>query len=142
MATFRHATPGAILASKRYLVKDAVTSDGDTKFTITQPANSTVHNLIVRCTKAITIDTSGSVTVKLGTAEGGSQAAADNAIISSGTTVVANKVLVTAGSAAEGDDGTMVTDERTLHVTINADQTLSAGGQGDLEIAVTYRIFD
>lgn len=93
MATFRHATPGAILASKRYLVGDAVTSDGNTKFTITQPANSTVHNLIVRCTKAITIDTSGSVTVKLGTDDGGSQAAADNAIISSGTTVAAIKFL-------------------------------------------------
>ena len=142
MATFRHATPGAILATKRYLVKDAVTSDGDTKFTITQPANSTIHKLIVRCTKAITIDTSGNITVKLGTAEGGSQAASDAAVLSSGTTLALNKVLVTNGSTAEGENGTMVTDERTLHVTINADQTLTASGQGDLEIAVTYRIFD
>ena len=104
MATFRHATPGAILATKRYLVKDAVTSDGDTKITITQPANSTIHKLIVRCTKAITIDTSGNITVKLGTAEGGSQAASDAAVLSSGTTLALNKVLVTNGTTAEGEN--------------------------------------
>ena len=143
MATFRHATPGAILASKRYLVKDAVTSDGNTAFTITQPANSTINSLIVRCMKAITIDASGSVTVKLGTAADGSQAAADNAIISSGTTVAENKTLKTLGAAAEGDvSGTMVSSDRELHVTIVSDQTLTATGQGDLEITVVYRIFD
>ena len=65
MATFRHAVPGSILASKRLIVSDALTSSSTTKFTIEQPKNSIVDAVIVRALDALEI-ASGNIGCKVG----------------------------------------------------------------------------
>jgi hypothetical protein len=145
MATFRHAVPGSILASRRLIVSDAVTSDGDTKFTIEQPANSAINAVIVRNLDAITFDANVTLKVSCGTQLDGTQVFAfDNLIGGAADNLAANTLLVptiTAG-VSDGDGGSVVTDERDLHFTLNANQTLTATGNGAIEFTVVYRIFD
>ena len=144
MATFRHATPGSILASKRLIVSDAVTSDGDTKFTIEQPANSAINAVIVRNLDDITFDTSATLKVSCGTQLDGTEVFAFDNLLTGSASLAANTLLVptvTAG-VSDGDTGSVVTDERDLHFTLNANQTLTATGNGRIEFTVVYRIFD
>ena len=143
MATFRHATPGSIVTSKRLIVSDAVTSDGDTKFTIEQPANSAINKVIVRNLDAITFDESAVLKVSCGTALDGTQVFAFDNLLS-GTTLAANTLLVPAITAgvSDADTGSVVTDERDLHFTLNANKTLTATGNGRIEFTVVYRVFD
>tara|TARA_R100001510_G_scaffold30625_1_gene27300 strand:+ start:359 stop:790 length:432 start_codon:yes stop_codon:yes gene_type:complete len=143
MATFRHATPGSIVTSKRLIVSDAVTSDGDTKFTIEQPANSAINKVIVRNLDAITFDESAVLKVSCGTALDGTQVFAFDNLLS-GTTLAANTLLVPAITAgvSDADTGSVVTDERDLHFTLNANATLTATGNGRIEFTVVYRVFD
>ncbi len=145
MATFRHATPGSIVSSKRVIVSDAVTSDGDTKFTIEQPANSAIHKVIVRNLDVLTFDTNVTLKVSCGTQLDGTEVFGfDNLIGGSALTLAANTLLVptiTAG-VSDADTGSVVTDERDLHFTLNANQTLTATGNGKIEFTVVYRIFD
>ena len=143
MATFRHATPGSIVTSKRLIVSDAVTSDGDTKFTIEQPANSAINKVIVRNLDAITFDESAVLKVSCGTELDGTQVFAFDNLLS-GTTLAANTLLVPAITAgvSDADAGSVVTDERDLHFTLNANATLTATGNGRIEFTVVYRVFD
>ena len=143
MATFRHATPGSIVSSKRLIVSDAVTSDGDTKFTIQQPANSAINKVIVRNLDALTFDESAVLKVSCGTAIDGTQVFAFDNLLS-GTTLAANTLLVPAITAnvSDADTGIVVSDERDLHFTLNANATLTATGNGKIEFTVVYRIFE
>jgi len=144
MATFRHATPGSILASKRLIVSDAVTSDGDTKFTIEQPANSAINAVIVRNLDDITFDASATLKVSCGTELDGTQVFAFDNLLTGSASLTANTLLVPAVTAgvSDADGGSVVTDERDLHFTLNANQTLTATGNGRIEFTVVYRIFD
>tara|TARA_R110000868_G_scaffold61747_1_gene187457 strand:+ start:39 stop:470 length:432 start_codon:yes stop_codon:yes gene_type:complete len=143
MATFRHATPGSIVSSKRLIVSDAVTSDGNTKFTIEQPANSAIHKVIVRNLDAIAFDESAVLKVSCGTAIDGTEVFAFDNLVS-GASLAANTLLVpsiTAG-VSDADGGSVITDGRDLHFTLNANATLTAAGNGKIEFTVAYRIFD
>lgn len=145
MATFRHAIPGSILASKRLIVSDAVTSDGDTKFTIEQPANSAINAVIVRNLDDLAFDANVTLKVSVGTQDAGEQVCAfDNLIGGSAQTLSANTLLVptVVAGVSDGDGGSVVSEARSLHFTLNADQTLTATGNGRIEFTVVYRIFD
>ena len=143
MATFRHAVPGSITSSKRLIVSDAVTSDGDTKFTIEQPANSAISKVIVRNLDTITFDESAVLKVSCGTALDGTEVFGFDNLLS-GTSLAANTLLVpsiTAG-VSDADGGSVVSDNRDLHFTLNANATLTASGNGKIEFTVVYRIFE
>ena len=144
MATFRHATPGSIVTSKRLIVSDAVTSDGDTKFTITQPVNSTVDAVIARNLDQIVFDNASAVLkAKCGTAEDGVEVCAFFNLLNGATTLAANKVASgTVENAVSAVAGTMTTDERELHITLNANHTLTATGNGKIEFTIAFRVFD
>ena len=143
MATFRHATPGSIVSSKRLIVSDAVTSSGDTKFTIEQPANSAIHKVIVRNLDTITFAESAVLKVKCGTVLDGTQVFAFDNLLS-GTSLASNVLLVPAITAgvSDADGGKMTSTKRDLHFTLNADVALTATGNGKIEFTVAYRIFD
>jgi len=144
MATFRHATPGSIVSSKRLIVSDAVTSDGDTKFTIQQPANSAINKVIVRNLDALTFDEAATLKVSCGTVEDGTQVFGFDNLLSSATSLDANTLLVPSITAnvSDADTGIVVSDERDLHFTLNADATLTATGNGKIEFTVAFRIFE
>lgn len=145
MATYRHAIPGSILASKRLIVSDAVTSDGDTKFTIEQPENSAINAVIVRNLDDLAFDANVTLKVSVGTQDAGEQVCAfDNLIDGSAQTLSANTLLVptVVAGVSDGDGGSVVSEARSLHFTLNADQTLTATGNGRIEFTVVYRIFD
>ena len=143
MATFRHATPGSIVTSRRVIASDAVTSDGDTKFTILQPANSAINKVIVRNLDTITFDESAVLKVSCGTQLDGTEVFGFDNLVS-GTSLTANTLLVPAITAgvSDADAGSVVTDERDLHFTLNANATLTATGNGRIEFTVVYRVFD
>ena len=143
MPTFRHATPGSIVTSRRVIVSDAVTSDGNTKFTILQPANSAINKVIVRNLDTITFDESAVLKVSCGTQIDGDQVFGFDNLLS-GTSLTANTLLVPGINAgvSDADTGSVVTDERDLHFTLNANKTLTETGNGRIEFTVVYRVFD
>ena len=143
MATFRHATPGSIVTSRRVIVSDAVTSDGNTKFTIQQPANSAINKVIVRNLDAIAFDESAVLKVSCGTQLDGTEVFGFDNLVS-GASLAANTLLVPAITAgvSDADAGSVVTDERDIHFTLNANATLTATGNGRIEFTVAYRVFD
>ena len=149
MATFRHATPGSIVSSKRLIVSDAITGSGTTSFTIEQPANSVVDAVFVRVIDTITID-SGNVGVKVGTAAAGVQVVANDAdsLIASGTSLPAGTVYSLAVVAAvkhqaiaqSGPSASVTTEARDLHFTVTASSAVTVNGK--IEFSIAYRIFD
>jgi len=143
MATFRHATPGSILASQRVIVSDAVSS-GDEKFTMTQPANSAINAVIVRALDKITLAASGTLKYKVGTADAGAEVHAFGNLISSATELAAGSIDSTQVLEAVSDrnGGAVVSEDRLLHFTLNSDQAAAEDGNGRLEFTVVYRIFD
>lgn len=143
MATFRHATPGSILASQRVIVSDAIAS-GDTKFTMTQPAKSAINAVIVRVLDDLELASSGTLKYKVGTADAGTEVHAFANIIASGTTVSAGAIDQTAVATAvsDGNGGAVVSDDRLIHFTLNSDQAAATNGNGRLEFTIVYRIFD
>jgi len=143
MPTFRHATPGSILTSQRVIVSDAVAS-GDTKFTMTQPANSAINAVIVRVLDDITLASSGTLKYSVGTQDAGTEVHAFANIIGSGTTVSAGALDQTAVATAlsDGNGGAVVSDDRAIHFTLNSDQAAAANGNGRLEFTIVYRIFE
>lgn len=147
MATYRHAIPGSILASKRLIVSDALTSSSTTKFTIEQPKNSIVDAVIVRALDALEI-ASGNIGCKVGITDGTDAvvaAGSNNNILSSGTDVAvgsAYNLTVAAAHKFNGPTGSVTTDERDLHFTVTSSTDVASGGNGRLEFTVVYRIFD
>ena len=143
MATFRHATPGSILTSQRVIVSDAVAS-GDTKFTMTQPANSAINAVIVRVLDDITLASSGTLKYKDGTADAGTQVHAFKNIIGSSTTASAGAIVKNSVSSgpSDGDGGAVVSDDTLIHFTLNSDQAADTNGNGRLEFTIVYRVFD
>jgi len=147
MATFRHAIPGSILASRRLIVSDALTSSSTTKFTIEQPANSIVDSVIVRAIDALKI-ASGDIGCKVGISDGTDAvvaAGSSNNILAAGTDVQvcsAYNLTVAAAHRFNGPTGSVTTDERDLHFTVTTSTDVAAGGNGRLEFTVVYRIFD
>ena len=147
MATFRHAVPGSILASKRLIVSDALTSSSTTKFTIEQPKNSIVDAVIVRALDALEI-ASGNIGCKVGISDGTDAvvaAGSDNNILAAGTAVAvgsAYNLTVAATHKFNGPTGSVTTDERDLHFTVTSSTDVATNGNGRLEFTVVYRIFD
>ena len=145
MATFRHATPGSILTSRRVIVSDAITN-GNTDFTIQQPANSTVDSCVVRALDTITIDSSGTVSFRCGVAAAGDvDVIASTDFISGATVINAGAVkLVTAANDVRTNGATSVvaTDERELNFRIVSDQPATAPDNGRLEVTLVFRKFD
>jgi hypothetical protein len=143
MPSFRHATPGSILASQRVIVSDAIAS-GDTKFTMTQPANSAINAVIVRVLDDLELASSGTLRYKVGTADAGTELHVFKNIIASSTTVSAGSLdqLAVASGLSDGDNGAVVSDDRLIHFTLNSDQDAATNGNGRLEFTVVYRIFD
>ena len=149
MATFRHATPGSIVTSRRLIVSDALTSSSDTTFEIEQPENSIVDAVLVRVLDDITIG-SGNVGVKVGTASGGAQVGAADAdnLIASGTSLPAGTVYslsVEAGVkfqaiAQSGPSASVTTAARNLFFTLTASSAVTTNGK--IEFTVAYRVFD
>ena len=144
MATFRHALPGSILASKRLVVSDAITSSSTTKFTIQQPANSIVDAVIVRAIDTVEIS-SGNLGCKVGISDG------TDAVVATGTTnLLSGATKVQAGGAYNltvaathkfnGASASVTTDERDLHFTLTSSTAVTTNGK--LEFTVVYRIFD
>ena len=144
MATFRHALPGSILASKRLVVSDAITSSSTTKFTIQQPANSIVDAVIVRAIDTVAIS-SGNLGCKVGISDG------TDAVVATGTTnLLSGATTVNAGGAYNltvaathkfnGATASVTTDERDLHFTLTSSTAVTTNGR--LEFTVVYRIFD
>jgi len=145
MATFRHATPGSILTSRRVIVSDAITN-GNTDFTIQQPANSTVDSCVVRALDTITIDSSGTVSFRCGvSAAGGVDVIASTDFISGETVINAGAVkLATAANdvRTNGAASVVATDERELNFRIVSDQPATAPDNGRLEVTLVFRKFD
>jgi len=147
MATFRHAVPGSILASKRLIVSDALTSSSTTKFTIEQPKNSIVDAVIVRALDALEI-ASGNIGCKVGISDGTDAvvaAGSNNNILAAGTAVnvgSAYNLTVLATHKFNGPTGSVTTDERDLHFTVTSSTDVANNGNGRLEFTVVYRIFD
>ena len=143
MPTFRHATPGSILTSQRVIVSDAVAS-GDTKFTMTQPANSAINAVIVRALNDITLASSGTLKYSVGTQDAGTEVHAFANIIDGDTSVSAGAIDQTAVATAlsDGNGGAAVSDDRLIHFTLNSDQAAAANGNGKLEFTIVYRVFD
>ena len=147
MATYRHVVPGSILASRRLIVSDAVTSSSTTKFTIQQPANSIVDAVIVRALDKLVLDSSGDVGVKVGITEAGAEICAggsdEDNILDGADTInsgAAYNLTILAAQKFNGPTRSVTTDERDLHFTVVSDTDVDTNGR--LEFTVVYRIFD
>ena len=52
MATYRHGTPGTMLSSKKIVISDAITSSGNTDFSLIQPKDTIVDEVFIRVLEA------------------------------------------------------------------------------------------
>ena len=146
MATFKHALPGSVTASKRVIVSDALTSSSTTKFTMTQPAESIIDEIIVRALDTFTI-TSGNCGVTVGTTDGGTEIHTGSAtnLINGSTSFAAGGTQTFAPAAAYKYNvatSSVTTDERAIHFTVTTSTAVAASGNGKMEFTVVYRIFD
>ena len=151
MATFRHATPGSIVSSRRVIVSDALVSGEETIAEIIQPANSVIDGVFFRVLETMTIGSSYNIGLEVGTTSSGAEVVSTEAdgILDGSTSVPAGTaysltVLPAAGFEAIGEaspDASVTTDERTIFCTMIApSQTVSAAGK--IEWTVSFRIFD
>lgn len=146
MATFRHATPGSILASRRVIVSDAITN-GNTDFTIQQPANSTLDSCIVRALDTIVTDANATASFRCGLSAAGGVDAIANTVLLGGSadTINAGAVFTAAGAAGAKSNGAaavVATENRDLYFRIISDQPATAPDNGRLEVTLVFRIFD
>jgi hypothetical protein len=149
MATFRHATPGSITATKRVIVSDAITDSGSTEIEIQQPANSIITGCYVRFLDDITV-ASGNVGFKMGTVTGGDEVVGLDAdgFLAAGTDIPAGTIYTLTTKEAVGfqshasatPSASVTTDDRTLFFTLSA--TTAASTNGRVEITAEYRILD
>lgn len=104
---------------------------------VTQPANTIITGIDVICTAAASIQASGTVGIRVGTADGGEQLITtdDNAFNAASTGVVKGQICSTHGHIATMGSGSqltltpmtavgvlagMTTTERTIHVQVSA----------------------
>lgn len=153
MANIRHATPGSIVSSRKVIVNDFVVSGTNTKFTIQQPANSIITDVIFRVLDEVELDTGSTedVGLKVGTADGGAQivSADTDALLDAtdGLTVKEGFALqysVTGQyntAATTGAAGALSNDEATIYVEITNPASDTVVKAGKLAVEVVFRIF-
>ena len=153
MADIRHATPGSIVSSRKVIVSDVVAAGANTKFTIEQPANSIVTDVIFRVLEEVELKAASTqdVGLKVGTTDGGDElvTADTDALLDAtdGLTVKAGFALQYAvtgqyNSPAETDAaGVLSNDEGTVYVEITNPASDEVVKAGKLAVEVVFRIF-
>ena len=152
MATIRHATPGSISTSRKVIVNDFVVSGTNTKFTIQQPANSILTDVIFRILEDVTLATSSTqdVGLKVGTTDGGADLVSANTLAlldaSDALTVSAGFALqysITGQyNSAGATDGTpaLSNDEKTIYVEITNPASDTVDAAGKLAVEAVFRV--
>ncbi len=159
MATFK-SLQGSITSATCIVIDDAITSSGNTDFSVDQPANTIVEDVIIRVVEAPTIS-SGDIGILMGynsdhtgtdVVDGGT-----DGLLDEGTTIPANTVyklanttdvtfvggstdgFATGDAASETANASYATEAKTLFGRISASTAASAAGK--FEIHVVYRHF-
>ena len=152
MATFKKTT-GSRQTSRRAIVSDAVVSGSNTTFTLDQPANSIITDVIFRVMDPITLATGSTqdVGLKVGSTDGGAEyvTAATDAIIDAGDALTVAEgftlqysVTGQYNTAAVTDaTGVLSNDEKLVYVAITNPASDTVDAAGKLAVEVVFREF-
>jgi len=154
MATFTHSKPGTMTASKKIVISSAITSTGNTDFSLTQPKDTIVDEVFIRVLEAPIVAT-GDLGFTMGYSASGTEVVgtgADN-LLDGGTTLDVGAIFKMSGNAgtAFGDFAAGNTTAETVHntlKTVNTElhgriaATTDATTAGKLEVHVVFRYFD
>ena len=149
MATYRHGTPGTMLSSKKIVISDAITSSGNTDFSLIQPKDTIVDEVFIRVLEAPVIS-SGDIGLTMGYSASGTEAVANDTgvdnLLDAGTTLPVGTIIKASGLANTttkfGDFATGNTTSETAHDLLKTTDTELHGTGGKLEIHVVFRYFD
>ena len=154
MATFSKKQ-GSVSTATCIVINDAITSSGNTDFSVNQPANTFVEEVYVRVVDAPVIssgdigfimgydsDSTGTTVVNGGTdglLDGGTTIAAGTIYKISGTAGFALGTMATGDTTSETANASLKVANTLLYGRISA--TTAASTQGKLEIHVVFRHF-
>ena len=151
MPSYRHATPGSVVVSKRVVVSDALVRNSETEVEIQQPKNSVVDKVYLRCLEGVALGAAGDIGLEVGTASSGAQAVATqtDGVLDGGTTVPAGFMLElsptsTVGYSAASNaspKAVVQTEDRTLYCTLIAPD-VAITDAGKFEWTIVFRIVD
>ena len=151
MPSYRHATPGSVVVSKRVVVSDALVRNSETEVQIQQPKDSVVDKVYLRCLEGAKLAAVGDIGLEVGTASSGAQAVATqtDGVLDGGTTVPAGFMLELAPTATVGysaasnaaPKAVVQTEDRTLYCTLIAPD-VAITDAGKFEWTIVFRIVD
>lgn len=151
MPSYRHATPGSVVVSKRVVVSDALVRNSETEVEIQQPKNSVVDKVYLRCLEGAKLAAVGDIGLEVGTASSGAQAVATqtDGVLDGGTTVPAGFMLELAPTSTVGysaasnasPKAVVQTEDRTLYCTLIAPD-VEITDAGKFEWTIVFRIVD
>ena len=151
MPSYRHATPGSVVVSKRVVVSDALVRNSETEVQIQQPKDSVVDKVYLRCLDGVTLAAAGDIGLEVGTASSGAQAVATqtDGVLDGGTAVPAGFMLELAPTSTVGysaasnasPKAVVQTEDRTLYCTLIAPD-VAITDAGKFEWTIVFRIVD
>lgn len=151
MPSYRHATPGSVVVSKRVVVSDALVRNSETEVQIQQPKDSVVDKVYLRCLEGAKLAAVGDIGLEVGTASSGAQAVATqtDGVLDGGTTVPAGFMLELAPTSTVGysaasnasPKAVVQTEDRTLYCTLIAPD-VEITDAGKFEWTIVFRIVD